>query len=103
MLLLESNTLFDDMVKKLEDFPELKRTFYAILFRGEKFVFNTDNRVLDIGRMFGMIKSHDGAVAIANRIFETRLYNLFLSEEMLSGQLLRGSQNPRHEADGHHH
>lgn len=102
-LLAESNPLFDDMVKKLEDFPELKRTFYAILFRGEKFVFNTDNRVLDVGRKFGMIKSHDGAVAIANRIFETRLYNLFLSEEMLSGQLLRGSQNPRHEADGHHH
>ncbi len=102
-LLAESNPLFDDMVKKLEDFPELKRTFYAILFRGEKFVFNTDNRVLDIGRMFGMIKSRDGAVAIANRIFETRLYNLFLSEEMLNSTICRAAEEDRNRfvRDGH--
>ncbi len=102
-LLAESNPLFDDMVKKLDDFPELKRTFYAILFRGEKFVFNTDSRVLNIGKMFGMIKSHDGAVAIANRIFETRLYNLFLSEEMLNSTIYRAAEDDRNRfvRDGH--
>lgn len=29
--------------------------------------------------MFGFIKNQEGVVAVANRIFETRLYNMFLS------------------------
>ena len=32
--------------------------------------------------MFGFITERDGQAVIANRVFETRLYNLFLSEEM---------------------
>ena len=53
--------------------------------------------------MFGMIKSHDGAVAIANRIFETRLYNLFLSEEMLNSTICRAAEEDRNRfvRDGH--
>ena len=31
--------------------------------------------------MYGLIRNDNGAVRIANRIFETRLYNLFLSDE----------------------
>lgn len=36
----------------------------------------------NIGSMFGFITERDGQAVIANRIFETRLYNLFLSEDM---------------------
>ena len=32
--------------------------------------------------MFGFITERDGQAVVANRIFETRLYNLFLSEEV---------------------
>ena len=31
------------------------------------------------GEMYGFIRNEDGALAVANRIFETRLYNYFLS------------------------
>ena len=31
--------------------------------------------------MFGFVAERDNAVAVANRIFEMKLYNLFLSEE----------------------
>lgn len=83
LLLNESNTLFDDMRKRITDCPELKRMLYAILFYGQDFAYNPDNFVIDIGKMFGFLKESHGQVVIANRIFETRIYNLFLSEELL--------------------
>ena len=43
------------------------------------------NFVLAVFLMFGFVKVEDGAVVIANRIFETRLYNdMLTSEEMKS-------------------
>ena len=81
-LLKESGTLFDDMRKKIADYPELKNMLYAILFRGETYPYNPDNFAIDIGTMFGFIKEKEGQAVVSNRIFETRLYNLFLSEEM---------------------
>jgi hypothetical protein len=35
--------------------------------------------------MYGFVKEVGGSVQISNRIFETRLYNLFLSDEELAG------------------
>ena len=87
MILNESNTLFDDMRKKIADYPDLKKMLYAILFHGQSFAYNPDNFLIDMGCMFGFIKEENGKVVIANRIFEMRLYNLFLSEEMLNNQM----------------
>lgn len=86
-LLSESNTLFDDMIKKLADFPELKKTLYHILFQGQRIPYSIDNYFIGIGQMFGFIKNVDGMAVIANRIFETRLYNLFLSEEIVNSKI----------------
>ena len=74
--------LFDNMRKKMADYPELRKIIYAILFRGESYPYNPDNFAIDIGAMFGFITERDGQAVVANRIFETRLYNLFLSEEV---------------------
>lgn len=88
-LLAESNTLFDDMIKKTEDFPELKKMLYAVLFRGEIIPFNSDYYVLNIGILFGFLKNKDGIVVVSNRIFETRFYNLFLAEEVLDSKIYK--------------
>lgn len=53
ILLKEKNTLFDDMVKKLSDYPELKRVLYNILFVGSRYSYEADNSILNIGIMFG--------------------------------------------------
>jgi len=82
VLLKEPSMLFDDMRKKMADYPELRKIIYAILFRGESYPYNPDNFAIDIGAMFGFITERDGQAVVANRIFETRLYNLFLSEEV---------------------
>ena len=55
ILLKEPSTLFDDMRKKIEDYPELKKMLYAILFQGETYPYNPDNFAIDIGTMFGFI------------------------------------------------
>ena len=87
-LLREPNTLFDDMTKKLLDYPQLREMLQNILFGGVDFPFKRENPVIDLGVTFGFLKDRDGVVAVANRIFETHLYDLFLSEmalEKISG------------------
>ncbi len=96
LLLKEPNMLFDDMVKKLQDNPDLKTMLSDILFRGARYTFEVNNRLVDIGVMFGFVAERDNAVAVANRIFEMKLYNLFLSEEEMEkrpfGAVEPGSQ-----------
>ena len=74
-------TLFDSMCRQIDLYPELRKMIYAILFQGKSFSYNPDNFVVGIGTMFGFVKENRGLIEIANRIFEMRLYNLFLSEE----------------------
>lgn len=82
-MMKKSNTLFDDMKKKLTDYPELYCMLHAILFNGHAFPYNPDIPVIDIGVMFGFLKEKNEQVVVANRIFETRIYNYFLSEEII--------------------
>lgn len=86
ILLMEKNTLFDSLINKLTDFPKLRKLLYSMLFLGETVVFNAHNDVIQIASMFGFVKNVNGAMAVANRIFETVLYNLFLSEEEVSNR-----------------
>ena len=79
-LLMERNTLFDDMVKKLNQFPKLKDTIKNILFSGTHVAYNPDEKHLQIAMMFNFIKVEDNSVQIACRLMETRLYNLFIAE-----------------------
>ena len=79
MLLGERNSLFESLAGKLEDFPELKHMLFLLLFQGQRIVYNPDDLAMDTAMMFGFIKVVDGTVVVANRIFETRLYNMFLT------------------------
>lgn len=81
ILLAEKNTLFESLTGKLQDYPELEGMISEILFSGKSVPFRPLNPVIGMASMFGFIKKRDGDVAIANRIFETVLYNLYLSVE----------------------
>lgn len=83
ILLLRPNTLFDDMIKHLAEYPELNTIFSNILFNGIEYTFNAYNTAMNIGVMFGFIKESNGIAVIANRIFEMHLYQYYLSEEMI--------------------
>ena len=79
MLLSEKNTLFDSLIGKLTDYPELNTLIEKLLFTGAAISYNTDEPAFDVATMFGFIRNNHGTVEISNRIFETRLYNLYLS------------------------
>ncbi len=81
LLLTEKNTLFDDLIKKMEDFPEIKSTLKDILYYGKEYSFNLDIKVINLAAMFNFIKNVNGKVRVFNRTMETRLYNLFTNEE----------------------
>ena len=94
-ILTESNTLFDDMVRKLEQFPKLHDMLYEILYTGKKVGFNSDDREMNIAGMFGYIYNKNGIVAISNRILEMRLYNLFVVEASRSDDLYKNGSMDR--------
>ena len=52
---------------------------------------------MDIGTMFGFIKEKDGQAVISNRIFETRLYNLFLSEELTNSVIYQSGERDKNQ------
>lgn len=87
LLLNEQNTLFDDMGKKLSDSKELDNIIRLILFNGKKIPYSPDEHAINLGTMFGYLKNEEGLVAVSNRIFETRLYNRYLSEDITENKL----------------
>lgn len=81
ILLREPDTLFDDMIKHLQDYPQLRENIKNMLFCGIRYSFEIDQEFINIGVMFGFLREDHNEAVIANRIFETKLYNLFLSED----------------------
>ena len=81
LLLAENNTLFSSLINKLHDYPDLNTMLRSILFSGQSYTYSVDNDTIQMAAMFGFIKNMNGTVAIANRIFETRLYNYYLSKD----------------------
>ncbi len=80
MILKEENTLFDDLIKKLNQFPKMKELIRDILYSGIKKTFSSDEQYLQLAKRFNFLTETDGYVSIACRLMETRLYNLFISE-----------------------
>ena len=80
ILLAEKNPLFESLVRKICDYPELSVMLKTLLFTGRNIAYNPDETSIDMAQMFGFIKNQNGNVVIANRIFETRLYNYYLTE-----------------------
>ena len=87
MLLGENIPLFDSMVKQLDLYREMREMMEQILYQGRKISFSPAEKSINLGLMFGFLKEENGHVAVANRIFEMRLYNYFLSEEELSSAI----------------
>lgn len=88
MILIEKNALFESLIGKLMDDSELDAMLQSLLFTGKSIVYDPDNPAIDAATMFGFIRNQHGNVAISNRIFETRLYNRYLSTAELQKQKL---------------
>lgn len=79
-LLQENNTLFDDLVKNIENNREFREYTFDLIINGTEKTFNIHNPLINLGVIFGYFKNVDSRVKISNRIFEQMLYNYFSSK-----------------------
>ena len=87
LILAENNTLFQSLTKNLDAYPKLKTSIRSILMEGTKLTYNAQQDAIVQMQMYGLIRNDHNTVKIANRIFETMLYNLFLAEEELKSSV----------------
>ena len=92
--ILQSNIpLFDNMIKQLDTYADLRKMIEDILYQGKQISFSPAEKSINLGLMFGFFKEKKGHVEIANRIFEMYLLNLFIAEEsMRSDMFLYGQR-----------
>ena len=83
-ILMETNTLFDSLMGKVHSNEGLREVLWRILFSGETLTFNAYTLAIADAKMFGFVRNNNGTVEVSNRIFETLLYNYFLSQEELN-------------------
>lgn len=55
-LLKSKNTLFDDLIKNVENHEDLKQLIVNILYHGAVQSFSLANPVMELGVMFGILK-----------------------------------------------
>ena len=81
LILVEQSTLFDDLIKNIENYDELNDLLKRNILNGERILFNVDNYAIKTGLMFGIFLQKGEHVSIHNEIFELRLYNYYISQK----------------------
>lgn len=80
-LLEDKNTLFDDLIKNLENNSKLYECLYNILISGLPITYNINNPIIDLGHMFGyLVKGENNNIAISNKILKEVIYNYMVSK-----------------------
>lgn len=67
----------------------------SILYQGRRIPFSPDEKAVSIGVMFGFLTEKNDHVAIANRIFEMYLLNLFMAEEAVKSEIFSKGESDR--------
>lgn len=80
MILEEKNTLFDSLIKNLENNKDLYEYIEDIIVRGNDKSFNYYNPVIELGSTYGYLKNNNGKVSISNKIFGEIIYNYMVSK-----------------------
>lgn len=93
-MLKVSTPLFESMVRQLDLYKELRVMLENIIYQGMRIPFSPDEKAVSMGLMFGFLTEKNGQVAIANRIFEMYLLNLFMTEEAGKSEIyLKGDRD----------
>lgn len=78
-LMFGTNTLFDDVIKKIENHRKFSAMVEKVIFSSKPEPFRISNPLIGRGVMFGIFSEKDGYVVISNKIFEMYLYEYFIS------------------------
>lgn len=97
-IILKSNVaLFDSMARQLDRYQDLRKMIEDILYQGKRIPFSPDIKSVSMGLMFGFLKEKEEQVAVANRIFEMRLLNMFIAEEAVSSDMFSLGENSKNQ------
>lgn len=91
-ILKGTNTLFDDMIKNLENNPKFRSFVEGILFHGNQIPYKVSNPEINLGVTFGIIGEEEGICKISNIMFETYIYDHFIADQMIGKQVLSVSR-----------
>ncbi len=83
IILKDSSPLFESMAKQLDTYADLYKIVEDIIYCGKKIPFSLEEKSINLGSMFGYLKDENGHVAIANRMFEMCLLNMFMAHEAI--------------------
>lgn len=75
LLLNEKNTLFDSLIKNLENNEGFKTFIEKIILSGEEIVYVPSDSLISLGELYGFLKEEKNRCKIHNRIFEQYIYN----------------------------
>lgn len=93
-IILKTKTpLFESMIKQLDTYSDMKEMLQDIIYQGKKVPFSPAEKYINLGMMFGYLKEENGRVAVANRIFEMYLLDLFVAQESLNSDMYSYGQN----------
>jgi hypothetical protein len=80
-----TTTLFDSLIKNLENHQELYELIFHIVINGKHLDFTIANPVINLAHLYGILKPTErGHCQIHNRIFEQRIYAYMLSKSLLT-------------------
>ena len=78
IILDENSTLFDDLIKKIEENQELSELLFDLTVGKIVYPYNADAPAVKFGLMFGFVARGAEGLQIHNRIFEIRITNYFI-------------------------
>ena len=92
-ILKSTNTLFDDVVKNMENHAGFRTFIEGILLEGRQIPYKRSNPEIDLGVTFGIIAEKDGICKISNIMFETYIYDHLIAGRLMEQRLLSIPRN----------
>ena len=80
ILLKQSNTNFESLIKNLENNNDLYKLVRDIILEGRTISYNLHNPLIETGENFGIFKERDNVVKIHNKIYEQVVYDYMVSK-----------------------
>ena len=78
MVLKEKSTLFDDVIKNIENNEDIKAVIYEMLIRGTQISYNYF--AYEKGIMYGIFSEKNNKLVVHNKIFEEMIYAYLLEQ-----------------------
>lgn len=85
-ILIETNTLFDDLIKNLENNEELYNTIKQVILGDSRVIYNPYNPSINLGIMFGYFsRDEENYIKISNLIFSELILDYITSKISTEG------------------